>query len=199
MYKGSWRVHQIPISHLVGPGVIINVKHHVERNSDYRVTIADIKAWEAQYGQIPDGAVIIMNSGWSERYPNRQLVFNSATPDDSSTYHFPSWHENTVNWLVRNRNVHVVGVDTPSVDYGQSTNYPVHVLLGSNNILAIENVANLDDILPTGSIIVVGVMKLEDGSGCPARVIALVKEGKMKGRKRERKWKGRKKERKEKY
>lgn len=174
LHKGSWRVHQIPIGNLVGPGVIIDVKEKAKKNVDYQVTRSDFEDWENQYGKIPDGAVVIMNSGWSERYPDPARVFNTTTPDNTSTYHFPSWHEDAIDWLVKNRKVHVVGVDTPSNDYGPSTNYPAHVILGSRNIPGIENVANLDLVPQSGSIIVVGAMKLDDGSGCPVRVIAIV-------------------------
>lgn len=174
LHKGSWRVHQIPIKNLVGPGVIIDVKEKAKTNFDYQVTKSDLEDWEIKFGTIPDGAVVLMNSGWSKNYPEPNLVFKTNTPENSSTYHFPSWHEDAIDWLVENRKVHVVGVDTPSNDYGQSRDFPAHVILGSRNIPGIENVANLDKIPQSGSIVVVGVMKLEDGSGCPARVIALV-------------------------
>lgn len=174
LHKGSWRVHQIPIEKLVGPGVIINVKEKAKKNPDYQVIRSDFEEWEQKHGRIPDGAVVLMNSGWSVRYPDRNLVFNTDIPEDSTTYHFPSWHEDAIGWLVKNRNVNIVGVDTPSNDYGQSRTFPAHVILGAHNIPGLENVANLDNVPPSGATIVVGVMKLEDGSGCPSRVIALM-------------------------
>jgi kynurenine formamidase len=86
------------------------------------------------YGRIPDRAVVFMNSGWHKRYPNATLVFNSDDPTNPTTYHFPSWHEDTISWLISERSVVIVGVDTPSVDEGQSTIFPVHTLLGAADI-----------------------------------------------------------------
>lgn len=126
------------------------------------------------YGRIPDRAVVFMNSGWHERYPNATLVFNSDDPTNPSTYHFPSWHEDTISWLISERSVVIVGVDTPSMDEGQTTIFPVHALVGAADICGVENVANLDMVPNSGSVIVVAVMKIFDGSGGPARIIAMV-------------------------
>ncbi|VDH99633.1 Hypothetical predicted protein [Mytilus galloprovincialis] len=174
----SWTTHQIPIDHLVGPGVIIDVKDKVKNDLDYRVTVADIEKWEENNGRIPNGAIVIMNSGWHERYPDKKRVFNTEDPIDTKTFHFPSWHEDTVAWMVAHRTIHVLGVDTPSLDYGQSRKFPVHVLISSENICGLENVGYLDRIPASGTIISIGAMKTENGSGCPARVIALIPQGK---------------------
>ncbi|XP_072016381.1 isatin hydrolase-like [Amphiura filiformis] len=170
--EDALQVHQIPIEKLIGPGVIINVKSKVAANSDYRVTLDDIQDWETKYNQIPDGAVVIMNSGWSLRYPNKTLLFESQTYTDATTYHFPGWHEDIVDWLLKNRNINVIGVDSASLDYGPATNFPVHQLLGANNITGVEHVANLDSIPESGTIISVAPFKLYGGSGCPSRVYA---------------------------
>ncbi|VDI04059.1 Hypothetical predicted protein, partial [Mytilus galloprovincialis] len=68
--EGSWRAHQIPVDHLVGNGVIINVKSKVQNNPDYRVQLSDVYEWEKKNGRIPDGSVVLMNSGWDVRYPD---------------------------------------------------------------------------------------------------------------------------------
>lgn len=179
--QGKNRSQQIPIEKLVGPGVIINVKAKASSNPDYRVTEGDLQTWETSHGRIPDGAVVIMNSGWSSKYPNQTLTFGSQTPGDPSTFHFPGWHEDAVDWLLKNRNIHVVGVDTPSTDYAQSTTFPVHVLLGINNIPGVENVANLDSIPESGTTIYVAAIKLWDGSGGPTRVFATYTSGPTSG------------------
>ncbi|XP_072032552.1 isatin hydrolase-like [Amphiura filiformis] len=172
--EGGLRVHEIPLEKLVGPGVIINVKSKVEENIDYRVTLDDIQDWETKYNKIPDGAVVFMNAGWSQRYPNKTLVFGSEDHVDTTTFHFPGWHEDTVDWLLKNRNIHVLGGDTPSFDYARTTTFPVHQLIGENNIPGMENVANLDSIPESGSIIYVAAFKIYDGSGSPSRVFATV-------------------------
>ena len=162
------------MENLVGPGVIIDVKSKAASNPDYRVTVTDVQQWEATYGRIPNKAIVVMNSGWHERYPNKTLVFNTNNPSNTSTFHFPGWHEDAVVWLIGQRSVNVVGVDTPSTDYGQSTTFPVHVLLGKAQISGAENVANLDMVPNSGSIIFVAVTKIHDGSGGPARIFATI-------------------------
>ena len=132
----------------------------------------DLLAWEKNYGEIPRHAVVIMNSGWSEKYPDKTRVFGTPNHTNPSTFHFPSWHEDTVTWLINKRQINAIGVDTPSTDYGQSTTFPCHILMGKNNVVGIENVANLDNIPESGSKIYVPVLKIEGGSGGPARVFA---------------------------
>ncbi|XP_076086797.1 isatin hydrolase-like isoform X2 [Mytilus galloprovincialis] len=173
-YKNRNRTHNIPLEKLIGPGVIINVKNKAATNVDYQVSIDDLKQWESMYDQIPENAIVIMNSGWHERYPNASLVFNTDSPTDSSTFHFPAWHEDTIEWLISERSVNVVGVDTPSTDFGQTKTFAVHISLGKANISGAENVANLDAIPESGSMIFVAVTKIYDGSGGPARIFATV-------------------------
>lgn len=176
-YENRTRTQEIPLEKLIGPGVIIDVKSKARANPDYRVSVSDVEEWESRFGQIPKGAVVIMNSGWHAYYPNKTLVFNTQTPADPSTFHFPAWHEDAVTWLINKRSIHVLGVDTPSTDYGQSTTFPVHVILGKANVPGAENVANLDAIPNVGSIIFVAVTKIYDGSGGPARVFATIPTG----------------------
>ena len=89
-----------------------------------------------------------------------------------STFHFPSWHEDTVTWLINKRHINAIGVDTPSTDYGQATTLTCHTLIGKNNVVGIEHVANLDSIPESGSTIYVPVLNIEDGSGGPVRIFA---------------------------
>lgn len=172
-YQGSYRTHQIPMEKLIGPGVIINVKEKVGTNPDYMLSRQDLLDWEKKYSTIPDGAVVVMNSGWTRKYPNKTEVFGTQSVTDPSKFHFPGFHEDAIDWLVRYRQVHVIAVDTPSIDPGQSTTFPVHVALGRANIPAVENIANIDAIPEHGAVIHVAPIKLYDGSGGPARVYAI--------------------------
>lgn len=121
---------------------------------------------------MPRRAVAIMNSGWSSKYPNKTLVFGSPEPTNTSTLHFPSWHEDAVTWLINKRQINAVGVDTPSTDYGMSSTFPCHTLMGKNRVVGIESVANLDNVPESGSTIYIPVLNIADGSGGPARVFA---------------------------
>lgn len=173
---GHWKNHQIPIERLAGPGVVIDVKAKAAADRDYRVTVDDLNVWESKYGRIPYGAVVLMNSGWGQYYPNYTAVFSSNNLTDPTTYHFPSWHEDAVQWLISSRVVYCVGVDTPSTDYGQSKTYPAHTLLSDANIIGIESVAYIDRLPETGATVFVSLMKIRDGSGGPIRMFATLPE-----------------------
>jgi kynurenine formamidase len=127
-------------------------------------------AWEEKYGEMPRHAVVLMNSGWSQKYPNKTLIFGTLQHSDTSKLHFPGWHEDAVTWLISRRQVSTIGVDSPSTDYGQTKTFPCHVIMGANNIMGIENVANLDNIPESGSTIYMPVLKIFDGSGGPTRL-----------------------------
>lgn len=141
---------------------------------DYEVSLADVQAWEDRNGPIPDGAIVIMNSGWHKKYPNTTLIFNNKNLSDVTNFHFPGWHGDTIKWIIQNRNINMAGVDTPSTDYGFAQVYPVHIALAERNIPGLENVANLDNIPESGTTIYVGLIKLKDGSGTPVRVYATI-------------------------
>ncbi|XP_071096995.1 isatin hydrolase-like [Haliotis cracherodii] len=177
-YRGHPRVHQIPPERLVGPGVVIDITSQAASNPDYQVQLSDITAWELAHGRIPLGSVVMMNSNWGSRYPNRSLVFNTNTTEDPSTFRYPGWHVATVNWLATNRQVIIIGVDTPSTDFGRTPNFAVHQTLGRHNVSGLENIANLDKLPPRGMTVFVGVAKILDGSGGPARVFAMMDEPK---------------------
>ncbi|XP_045182580.2 isatin hydrolase-like [Mercenaria mercenaria] len=175
--EGSKRVHEIPMEKLAGPGVIINVKAKVAENLDYQVSKDDLEAWESKHNKtIPNGSVVIMNSGWSSKFPNASLLFGTETPDNASTFHFPGWKKESVDWLITERFVNAIGVDTPSTDFGQSATFPVHQRLGKGNVPGVELVANLDSIPEYGSTIYVAVIRIYEGSGGPARVFATFQE-----------------------
>lgn len=172
--EGQWRVDDIPAERLTGPGCVVDVRDKVGQDADYLVGQADFQAWERQHGPIPRGAILLANTGWWTRYPNRSLVFNTPTPSDASTFHFPGYDPDGVRWLIANRNVHILGIDTPSLDHGPSTDFAVHVVAFGANIAGLENVANVGSLPAKGFTVFVGVIKLEGGSGGPARVLAMV-------------------------
>lgn len=127
-----------------------------------------------KYGRIPDNAIVMMNSGWSKRYPDPVQVFNSNNTRDPSTFHFPGIDPELVQWLASYRDVVAMAVDVPSVDHGQSRLFKTHQTLGRFSILGVENVHNMGRLPPRGAIVVLGVIKLQDGSGGPARVLGLI-------------------------
>ncbi|XP_076447438.1 isatin hydrolase-like [Babylonia areolata] len=176
-YEGSWRVEEIPASHLVGPAVVVDVQAKAAQDPDYLMSVQDLEDWEEVHGQIPPMSVVMMNSGWGRRYPNVTEVFGSAHPTDPTTFHFPGIHPDAATFLATRRRVIAAGVDTPSVDFGQSKTFPTHVILGRNNVLGLENLANVERLPARGATVVVGLVKLVDGSGGPARILALAGDG----------------------
>ncbi|XP_060581339.1 isatin hydrolase-like [Ruditapes philippinarum] len=172
--NGRQSLEQIPPEKLIGPGVVIDVQDKVRNNADYAVTVEDIKMHEAEYGRIPPNAIITFNSGWSRKYPNSTLIFGTKNLTDPNTFHFPGWSLEACEFLLQQRQVSVVGSDTPSTDPGNPPGYPCHMYLQPNNVPLLEYIANLDRIPARGTTFVLGVMKVRGGSGGPTRIFALL-------------------------
>ncbi|XP_071081607.1 isatin hydrolase-like [Haliotis cracherodii] len=171
--KGK-RVEEVVMDRLSGPGVVIDVRKESESNPDFQISEQTFTDWEAIHGSIPDGAIVLFNFGWDKFWPERKRVFNSDDFMNPSSFHFPGLSPDGTKWLTSNRRVHAVGGDTPSIDPGQSTLYEAHVmLLCDNEIIILENVANLNSMPATGTKVYIGALKLEHGSGTPARLFAV--------------------------
>lgn len=174
--NGRQTLDEIPLNRLMGPGVVIDIKDKVKDNADYAVTVEDIKMHEAEYGRIPPNAIITINSGWARKYPDPNMVFGTKNLDDPKTFHFPGWSLEACEFMLQQRQVAVVGSDTPSTDPGNPPGYPCHMYLQPNNVPLLEYVANLDSIPPRGTTFVLGTMKVRGGSGGPTRIFALLDE-----------------------
>jgi kynurenine formamidase len=173
--EGQWTTDQIPLERLMGEAVVVDVRSGADSSADYRVDTAAINAWEQKHGLIPSGSIVLFRTGWSQRWPDRAAYLGTARtgPSAVAALHFPGIDSAAAQWLV-NRNVRAVGIDTPSIDYGQSSSYPTHRILFASNIPAFENVANLDRLPPQGSFVIALPMKIKGGSGGPLRIVALV-------------------------
>lgn len=172
--EGGWTADEIPLDRLIGPAVVIDVAAQAREDSDYLVTIADVKAWELEHGPVPAGAIVLLRTGWGARWPNRKEYLGDDTPGDASNLHFPAYGEDAVRLLVEERRIAVLGVDTASIDHGPSRNFPAHQAAAAANVPALENVANLDQLPATGSWIFALPMKISGGSGGPVRIAALL-------------------------
>lgn len=157
---------------LVGVAAVIDIKAKAAENPDAMLEVADIEAWEAANGEIPDGAIVFMNSGWGQ-YWSDVAAFRNADAD--GVMHFPGFSGEAVQWLLDNRNINGIGVDTLSLDPGNSTTYDSHYTILGAEKYGLEDVANLDALAAApGALVVVGVNRWEAGSGGPGRVLALV-------------------------
>ncbi len=171
--EGANTADKVPVSQLIGPGIVIDVSRQAAANVDYLVSAADIKAFEAKHDRIPAGAIVLLNTGRAKLYPDRKAYMGTAERGAKAVpkLHFPGLGADAAAVLVA-RKIGAVGIDTPSIDYGQSKDFATHVLLMKNNIAAFENVADMTALPPTGSTIIALPMKIEGGSGGPLRIVA---------------------------
>lgn len=169
----GWTVDQIPAARLVAPLVVLDVRAKVAREVDYLVTPEDVAHWERAHGLIPAGAVVMAWTGWDSRW-NSMKDYRNA--DAKGVMHFPGFALETARLLVERRQVAGLGIDTLSIDYGPSPDYPAHRFTLAQNVYQLENVTNLGAVPAVGATLVVGAAKLEGGSGGPVRLLALVRE-----------------------
>jgi len=164
----------IPIEQLIGVGVRVDVSGKCAKDRDYRIGVEDLAAWENQHGRIPAGAIVLLRTGWAERWSDRTAYLGTSRtgPEAVPELHFPGLHKDAARWLVRERTVKAVGLDTPSIDYGQSTLFESHVLLFEANVPAFENVASLDRLPAKDFVVAALPMKIRGGSGGPLRIVA---------------------------
>lgn len=171
--EGKWTTDQIPLGNLVGQGLVLDVQPQADSSADYRVTRGVIERWEHHHGRVPAGAIILVRTGWGRRWPDRVRYLGTARTGPAATaeLHFPGI-DSAAAALLAARGVGAVGIDTPSIDYGQTRSFPAHQVLFGANIPAFENVANLDRLPTKGSFIVALPMKIQGGSGGPLRIVA---------------------------
>ncbi len=165
---------QVPLSSCIGPAAIIDVRAQAATNRDYRLTVNDIKAWEDRYGQLPAGAFVIMWSGWGAYWKDKLHYLGTDKQGDVANLHFPGFSKEAAEHLISDRDIAAIGVDTASMDYGQSKDFIVHRIINGANRPGFENLANLDRLPPSGATVIALPMKISGGSGGPARVIAIL-------------------------
>jgi kynurenine formamidase len=173
-FERGLTLDKIPARQLVAPAVVIDVTTRTTANPDYRLTLEDLRAWEAANGAIQSGAIVMLRTGWGKRYGDRKAYFGDDTPGATDKLHFPSYGADAVRVLVNDRHVGAIGVDTPSIDYGQSSDFIVHQIAAAAGVAGLENVANLESVPVRGAWVVALPMKIGGGSGGPLRIIALL-------------------------
>ncbi len=172
--EGRNFVHEIPVGQLIRPAVVIDMSESAQEDPDYRLTVADVEAFEAEHGRIPTGSMALLYTGWSHRWPDRLQYFGSDVPGDTSNLHFPSFGLEASRLLIEERGVVVLGVDTASIDYGPSTDFVVHRLAAEHEVPGLENLTNLDQLPAMGAWVVALPTSIENGSGAPVRAVGLV-------------------------
>lgn len=172
--EGRHALDEIPAAQLIGPAVVLDLRAQSRANPDYEATVEDVLAWETRHGRIEPGTIVFLLTGWGERWPDRGRYLGSPTPHDPATLHFPGLSRDAAAFLVSQRAVKGVGIDTASIDPGRSRDFPVHRVLNGANVYALENVAALEDLPARGATVYALPMKIRGGTGGPVRIIGVV-------------------------
>jgi kynurenine formamidase len=172
--KSGWSVDEIPIDQLTGEGIVLDIRSQVSTNPDYMLQVKDVTEWETSHGPIPPKALVLLFTGYGQYWPEKSAYLGSSTPEDQTTLHFPGFSADAVSFLLHQREILGIGIDTASIDPGQSRDFPVHQILGHANRYALENVAHLDRLPPRGARLMALPMKIQGGTGGPVRIIAIL-------------------------
>jgi kynurenine formamidase len=167
---GKTTVDQIPVKQLFGPAVVLDVRVESGKDADFQLTAARVEEWEKRHGRIPEGAIVLLRTGWASRWPDVQKYRNQ---DAKGKMHFPGFSPEAAKLLME-RKVSGLGCDTLSIDYGASEDFAVHRLALGAGLYHIENLADMSELPETGAFLIVAPIKLEGGSGGAVRVFALL-------------------------
>ncbi|NTW70261.1 MAG: cyclase family protein [Chlorobiaceae bacterium] len=170
-------IDQIPLGEWIGPAIKIDVVAECVNNREYQLTVKDVKRWEAKHGRVPVNSWVLMYTGIDTKYyPDPQKVLGTLKKGDAALAElsFPGFSAEVATFLVKERNIKGIGLDTPSIDHGQSKDFQVHRICFAADKLAIENIASLDKLPEKGAMLYVIPMLIKDGTGSPARIFALL-------------------------
>ncbi len=164
----------IPLLSLMGPTAVVDVTAQV--TPDYLVTREDLARWEATHGPIQAGAIVLFRTGWADRWEDRTAYLGTPLTGEPAVaeLRFPGLSEDAARWLAHERDILAVGIDTPSIDRGRSTDFRAHVVLYAKDIAGFENLADLSELPATGSYVIALPMKIAGGSGAPLRIAAFI-------------------------
>jgi kynurenine formamidase len=174
--RGARTADQIPLESLIGPAAVIDVSAACAQDRDYLFTARDILDWEQRNGPLPEGAIVLFRTGFGKFWPDREKYMGTVLrgPEGVAALHFPGISREAAQLLANERRIAAVGLDTPSLDNGQSKNFIAHRILLAKNIPGFENVANLERLPARGAMVIALPVKIRGGSGAPLRIVALV-------------------------
>jgi kynurenine formamidase len=166
-------VHELKPENLFAPGVVIDISARAAADADYELSLRDIAGWERDHGPIPEGAIVLAATGWGRFWTNYPRYKNQ---DVTGKLHFPGYAPDAARLLVKERRAKGLGIDTLSIDRGLSKDFQVHHIVNSAGRFGLENVAHLEELPPRGFYVMVAPIKIETGSGGPARIFAVLPE-----------------------
>ena len=175
-HEGGSPAERVPLDRLVAKAVVVDVREACAKSADYAVSVADLERFEAAHGRIPEGAALLLATGFGARWPDRAryLGTDERGPRAVAKLHFPGLDPAAARWLVAKRRIAAVGLDTASIDPGTSQRFETHQILFAAEIPAFENLAQVDRLPPTGATLIALPMKIAGGSGGPLRAIAIL-------------------------
>jgi kynurenine formamidase len=172
--EGRWTADEIPLARLVGPAVVVDITERAARERDALLERADLLAFEARHGRVPQDAIVLVRTGWDAHWPDRGRYLGSTAPGDVAHLHFPGVSEEAALWLTTARRLRAVGIDTASIDHGPSTDFRAHRAFANANVPIFENLKGLGALPPRGATLVALPMKIGGGTGAPLRAVALL-------------------------
>ena len=172
--QGGDDAASIPLDQLILPGIVIDVSEAAAADPDYLVTVEDVTAWEDEHGRVPEGSAVLIRTGWAARWPDALAYLGDDTPGETGDLHFPGIGEAATRLLVEDRRAGLLGIDTASIDRGQSTDFIAHQIGAAAGVPNLENVADLSALPPTGFLLAALPMKIAGGTGAPVRIVALI-------------------------
>lgn len=168
---GAASADQISVEKLVTPAVVIDGRSQAANNPDYRLSLANIQTWEASHGTIPAGSLVILWTGWQERWQDAIAFLNQ---DAQGVPHWPGFSAAAVHFLITNRHISGLGTDTHGADPGNDPEYGASSAMYQANGIILECLGGLEQLPPTGAILIIGGLPIQGGAGSPARILALV-------------------------
>jgi kynurenine formamidase len=176
--EGMQTSDQLSLNRLIAPAVVIDVSEQAAKDRDYLITRQDIRSWENENGGIPAGSIVLFRTGFATRWPDAASYLGTAERGAGAVpkLHFPGLAANAAEYLAEEKSIAAIGIDTASIDHGQSSDFIAHRILFAQGIPAFENVGDMSALPATGSLVVALPMKIAGGSGGPLRIVAFVPE-----------------------
>ncbi|HEY4261282.1 MAG TPA: cyclase family protein [Schlesneria sp.] len=169
--KGQVTLDQIANEDLFAPGVVIDITTAAESDPNYRLTVSDIAAWEKEYGSIPRRGIVLLKTGWNRFWDSNVRYRNQ---DAMGKMHFPAFSAEAARWLIKERDIRGIGIDTLSIDHGPSKDFIVHHVINGAGRYGLENVAAIEKLPPRNFFLIVAPIKITNGTGGPTRLIAVL-------------------------
>ena len=174
-FKDRQTVDQIPLQRLIGEAAVVDVTEQCA-DADYQVSVSDLRRWEEKHGRQLVDVVVLLRTGYAQRWPNREQYLGTAERGEQAVpqLHFPGLAPDAARWLVEHRSIKAIGIDTASIDHGPSTDFIAHQIGAAAGVPNLENLADVSSLPPTGFLLMALPMKIENGTGAPVRAVALV-------------------------